>query len=195
MSHNVKYGTYPENVNRKKVETDWDNYVACEDWQEGASGLPCPIRWIEKEILNSYDDARLYLAEHDNGDYDQLAVRYREIKINPTKKHITLRNKLNNLQAEYLQRNSVIYATTVKSEYVGCKGCGSKLASKYIQNTNKCPLCHAELRSATTLTGLQRLKERIGVAEKLLKNEENTIRKKEEKRAVIKWLVKVEYHT
>ena len=49
MSHNIRYAEYPENVNRKKVQANWDNHVRHEDWQEGANGLPGQIRWIESQ--------------------------------------------------------------------------------------------------------------------------------------------------
>lgn len=195
MSHNIRYEVYSENVNRKKVQADWDNYVRHEDWQEGASGLPGQIRWIENEILGSEEEAKAYINEHDNGWYDQIAVRFKEIKIVKSKKYEELSKKLTELRTEYGNRNSVCYATTVKSEFVGCKSCGSKLASKYIQNTNKCPLCKSDLRSPTTLSSLERLNERIKVIEKLLREEKQRLEKKQEKSAVIKWLVKIEYHT
>ena len=197
MSHNIKYGVYSENVNKKKVEADWNNYVAHEDWQEGASGLVRSIRWIEGEILNSEEEAYDYIKKHDDGNYDQLAVRFRDTCIKPdmSKKYDALGKKLNDLRAEYQHKNSIAYATTVKSEYVGCKHCGSKLSAKYIQNTNKCPLCHSDLRSTTTLSNLEKLKERITETERQFKEEKEKLNKKLMKSAKIKWLVKIEYHT
>ena len=44
MGHNIKYFEYKEDVDRRKVEAQLDNYVAHEDWQEGCSGLNSPIR-------------------------------------------------------------------------------------------------------------------------------------------------------
>lgn len=58
MSHNIKYFEYKEDVDRRKVQAELDNYVAHEDWQEGCSGLSSPIRWIEScGVLGSYEDA------------------------------------------------------------------------------------------------------------------------------------------
>lgn len=195
MGHNIRYAEYPENVNRKKVQADWDNYVRHEDWQEGANSLPGQIRWIENEILGSEEEARAYINEHDNGWYDQIAVRFKEIKVIKSKKYQELSEKLMELRKDFNKRNSVYYATTVKSEFVGCKFCGSKLASKYIQNTNKCPLCKSDLRSPTTLSSLERLSERIKEVEKLLREEKQKLNKKLENNTTIKWLVKIEYHT
>lgn len=195
MSHEIRYATYPENVNRKGVKRDWDIVVQHENYQEGASELPSDIRWIEDIILNSEEEAKEYIDTHDKGWYDQLAVRFKEIKIKKSKKQTELENKISELTKEFNKRNSIPYATTVKSEYIGCKSCGSKLASKYIQNTNKCPLCHNDLRSLTTLSSLGKLTAKISDNKKILKEEEKKLAKQQEKNAVIKWLVKVEFHT
>lgn len=195
MSHEIRYATYPENINRKGVKKDWDIVVQHENYQEGASELPSDIRWIEDIVLNSEEEAKEYIDTHDKGWYDQLAVRFKEIKIKKSKKQMELENKISELTKEFNKRNSIPYATTVKSEYIGCKSCGSKLASKYIQNTNKCPLCHNDLRSPTTLSSLGKLMAKISDNKKNLKEEEKKLAKQQEKNAVIKWLVKVEFHT
>ena len=78
MAHNIKYFEYKEDVDRKKVQTNLDNYVAHEDFEEGCSGLNSPIRWIENcGVLNSYEEALEYIKSHDKGWYDSLAVRYK----------------------------------------------------------------------------------------------------------------------
>lgn len=79
MAHNIKHLTYKEDVDRKKVQANLDNYVAHEDWEEGCSGLNSPIRWIENcGVLNSYDEALAYINSHDKGWYDSLAVRFKD---------------------------------------------------------------------------------------------------------------------
>lgn len=195
MGHNVRYAEYPENVDRNKVQADWDNYVRHEDWGEGASGLPGKIRWLDCSPFDSRESAESYIRSVDNGWYDQLAVRYKDVEIVKSKRYQDLEKRLQDLKNEYEKRNSVCYATTVKSEYVGCKSCGSRLASRYIQHTNKCPLCKNDLRSLTTLTNLGRLCGRIQDTLHLLKEEDRKLAKKQEKSADVKWLVKIEYHT
>ena len=76
--HNIRYERYENSVSRKKVQKSWDLYVAEEDYQEGACGLPNPIRWIETPVLKNYDEARKYIEDHDRNWYDCLAVRYKE---------------------------------------------------------------------------------------------------------------------
>lgn len=55
----------------------------------------------------------------------------------------------------------------VKAEFIGCKGCGSKFAKKYIQVYGKvcnCPLCKSSLFSKTAQERIQKASEK---AEKL----------------------------
>lgn len=59
MGHEIRYADYAENVNPKKVQDDWNNYVAHEDWQEGASGAS-PIRWIN-QTCDSYEAAENFI--------------------------------------------------------------------------------------------------------------------------------------
>lgn len=194
MSHIIKKEIYPENVNKNEVQKFWDTVVMHEDYREGAIGLFSPIRWMSQIILDSYEDAEEYIAIHDRGDYDSLAVCFKDIEVKKSKKLINLEVKLEDLEQKYIAKKSVCYATSVKSEYIGCKHCGSKLASKFLQETNKCPLCKEDLRSATTLTAIEKLKSRILEVRKQIEEENNRLRKIQEKNAKINWLVKVEYH-
>lgn len=76
MSHNIMYDTYPENVDKGRVQKSWDNYVAIADRGEGASGLPGQIRWLST-VCDSEDEAHDYIRSVDSGNYDQIAVRFR----------------------------------------------------------------------------------------------------------------------
>ena len=62
MSHNIRYYTYGEKVDKKKVESDLSAFVAAEDWQEGCCGLPQPIRWLNV-ICNSQEEAEKYIEK------------------------------------------------------------------------------------------------------------------------------------
>lgn len=51
----------------------------------------------------------------------------------------------------------------VKAEFIGCKGCGSKLAKKYIKVYGKvcnCPLCKSSLFSKTAQERIQKASEK-----------------------------------
>lgn len=90
-----------------------------------------------------------------------------------------------------------IHYEGVKSQFISCKKCGSKLASKYIGKTirNTCPACYTDLRPASTLSAISNAKQKWEKAKAELKKAELKMQKTKESKAKIKWLVKVEYHT
>lgn len=189
MSHNVDYFTYAEKVNRSEVQKDLDAYVARADWQEGASGLPNRIRWIETTICDTEDMAMDFLHKNDRGWYDCLAVRFRG-KGKPTKGLETAKARHKEAFDHYINLNGKLYSETVKSEYIGCKQCGSKLKSSLLK-MNSCPLCGQDFRSETTLKAIETAKKKKDAAEKKVQEEQA----KANKTGEIHWLVKIEYHT
>ena len=189
--HNIVMNSYPLNVDREQVQKHWDEYAAREDWQEGCTGLYRPIRWIEDEISESYEEAEERISQIDHGDYDQLAVKFKEYKKGNSKKIEILAARLEEVRQGLRKRESVIHYSSdnVASEYVGCKHCGSRIATKYIKS-NRCPVCGADLRPATVLNRIDIAKQRIAQLENQIKAEERKNGKYE-----VKWLVKIEYHT
>lgn len=83
MGHNIHHSTYPENINKKLVQAEWDEYAAHEDWQEGCTGLARDIRWID-HVCDTLEEAETYIREHDSGWYDQLAVKFKDTDSIPT---------------------------------------------------------------------------------------------------------------
>ena len=191
MGHETKHFTFDENVDKRKVQDRCDAYAAREG---GSSGLPSPIRWIDRVFAN-YDEADAYIKSHDDGWYDQLAVKYREYeRIEPTKTLLSLKDRLakeREKKAEYAAAHSV---STFKAEFVGCPDCGSKLKRTLLKSEN-CPLCHAELRGKTTIDTIARYEANIRDLQKQIKEEEKKMEEKNLKKSKIKWLVKIEYHT
>lgn len=80
--------------------------------------------------------------------------------------------------------------TKRKSELIGCKCCGSKIARKYLKN-NFCPVCHSDLRPETTLNRIAALKAKADKLHDAVLKEETKIAKKN---GNVRWLVKIEYH-
>lgn len=193
--HNIHYSTYPEKVNKKSVQKEWDNVAAHEDYLEGATGLPGDIRWIDK-TLDDYDEAMKYIEEKDSGWYDQLAVKYLEYPKNlkKTKKHETLETRLKEEMTKLNELQGKIHYADTKSTYVGCKKCGSRINTTYLR-ANYCPVCREDLRPESTLQRIEGYKEKIKDLQKQLKQEEKKLNEKNRKAATVMWLVKVEYHT
>ena len=74
--HNIRHFDYHCSHSKKQIEKHLNRFVAMEDWQEGASGLPSPIRWIDR-VCKNCEEAEEYIKTHDRGWYDCLAVQYK----------------------------------------------------------------------------------------------------------------------
>lgn len=190
MAHNIEYYTYEENIKRDWVQQKLDHYVAQADWQEGCSGLPRPIRWLDTVFVYEDQEAAEKAIEGlDRGDYDQLAVRYYEYQKNDTKARQALCEKIKITRANYDDKQMTIWAAGLKAEFVSCRKCGSKLKREYIKQ-NHCPVCHADLRPESTLATIAKAKERWAGSMKALADYDKAHGKRK-----VMWLVKIEYHT
>ena len=76
MAHNIKHLDYHCSRSQRQIEKRLNSFVAIEDYEEGAVGLPQPIRWIDHQCKNR-DEALEYIEKHDRGWYDCLAVKYK----------------------------------------------------------------------------------------------------------------------
>ena len=188
--HNIQHYDYPENVNRAAVQKELDSYVQHETYQEGGHGLDKPIRWLDNvPVCEDYESAREAISRRDKGWYDQLAVRYYRPVRKPQKGLTALEDKEKDAREKLLAVDRVIWAAGLKAEYVGCRGCGSKLKRQYIK-ANRCPVCGADLRPDTTIKQIEAARARWKKAEKAVSD---YIKKHSEKE--VRWLVKIEYHT
>ena len=187
--HNIQFGSYSEKVNRKAVQSEWDEYVRMEDWQEGASGLPNPIRWLEGRIYNSRDEAEEAIKRLDNGWYDQIAVKYYHPVEQKSQKLEELNKVCVEAMNEYRNRDRELYASKVTSAYIGCKNCGSKISRVHL-HSNCCPVCRAELRPEHMIKRVEAARNKW---ERAVKQKEDWINKHSKKE--VRWLVKIEYHT
>lgn len=193
MSHVVKFGDYPENVNKRKVQDEWDYYVQMEDWEEGASGAN-PIRWIECAPCEDYEAAEKYIEKHDKGWYDCLAVRYLSYeKVKPSAQIKELQDRVVKCRTALRTKETRFHFADVKSEFVGCKSCGSKISRTYMKH-NYCPVCNADMRPASTLSSIDAAKLALEKAEKALAAEQKKYQQKVKNNAEVRWLVKVEFH-
>ena len=194
--HNIEYFTYKENVDKKKVISYLNDYVARQDRQEGCSGLYRDIRWLDVEC-DTYEEAIKYIENHDRGDYDNLAVKYKNyanVEIKPAKACESLKIKIAELTEKKRAYETQHGVHNFKSSYIGCSRCGSKINREYLKG-NRCPVCGEDLRGKTTLDTLKRYDERIKEATEALKEEQLKNKKKHEKKAKTEWIVKIEYHT
>ena len=189
MSHNIEHFTYPEKVDKKKVQKELDHYAAMEDWQKGCTGLYHDIRWLNGQIYANYDEAEKAIEKFDRGNYDQLAVRFYHYTPPRDEKVDALKKKVLAAGDEYRKRDFAVYPKTVSAAMIGCKKCGSRLAREYL-NTNFCPVCRTDMRPEYILKSIEAAKNKMLRAEKEVSEYYTKKGKKE-----IQWLVKIEYHT
>lgn len=203
MGHQIYHQTYSEKVNRQQVQRYWDNVAMHDDWEEGCTGLPANIRWIENHICDSLEDAEAYIREHDRGWYDQLAIRYKQVDKSELKS--AARNRLIKQIASYkdkaVEYDSAHSVIKLKAEYITCPRCGSKLAKAYLGRdkgrvkANGCPVCEcSDIRAEYIVNQLKSFQDKILKWQTDLKAEEKKLAKKAADKAKIMWLVKVEYH-
>lgn len=194
MGHNIQYVEYPENVNKSKVQEEWDERVRHICWEEGGHGLDHPIRWLDR-ICKDREEAEAYIKSHDSGWYDQLAVKFRVYpNVEPSKALVALERRRAAEAEKYSAYAKAHSVSAFKAEFVGCPGCGSKLKRTLLRGES-CPLCRAELRSKTTVDTLNRYSKNICELDKQINTEKKKLQEKAIKESEVKWLVKIEYHT
>lgn len=144
---------------------------------------------FKREPLDSYKEAEEFLryspeAERYYRKYD-TAVRFLDYSdVTPTKKMLDLKHRLDETvqkKADYAEKHSV---KNFKADFVGCPGCGSKIARRFI-HADKCPLCHKDLRSETTIKTIKGYDEKIKELGKMYDEAE----KKNKKKAKVMWAV------
>ena len=186
--HNIEYYDYKEDVNKKSIQADLNNYVEHATWQEGGHGIE-PIRWNDFVCKNK-EEAKEWIEKHDSGWYDQLAVKYYAPVLGEKSAKIDeLDAKIHETFRMYKERSNAIYARTRTSNFIGCSNCGSKLATKYL-NKNYCPVCGYELRPDTIMKSINAA---ITKWKKAEQDKKDYIEKHSKK--TVRWLVKIEYHT
>ena len=131
MGHNIMHEDYPLNVDKNRVQESWDEYVRHADWGEGASGLPNPIRWIDRTFDN-YEAARAFIEKEDEHHwYNCMAVKYKAVKYDSLRQ--SKRSKKEEeltaaIKAQMDNLNKIEKAASIQnrtSEYIGCEKCGS----------------------------------------------------------------------
>lgn len=202
--HNIHHWDYETKISKSIILAEIDEFVKEETRGEGGNGIG-QIRWYDNDICEDWAKAEEFLSAHENGWYDCLAVRYKEfpgVDFTESKKIVELRKREKQLSIEYIKHNSIVHYKGVKSEYISCRTCGSKIASRYFgdeygQIKNICPVCKEDIRPQSTLDRLSRMKEKLNsLSTKINSMEDEFIKKEQSKmKPTIKWLVKFEYHT
>lgn len=191
MSHNIQYYTYKETTDKNVITSELNEYVEKSTWEEGGNGLVHPIRFID-EVLPDYDAGVEYIQQHDKGWYDCLAVKFKTYPNDKTTKKLDdLTAKFNEAHGKFAAAANKVVVKDFKSEFIGCKHCGSKIKKEYIK-TNYCPVCNKDMRSDAVKDKISQLHKRQQQLADAIKEEK---RKISVKYGETMWLVKIEYHT
>lgn len=192
--HSIRYFIEPEKVDRNKALR---KAQAMADDDGDYEGQINSIRWIDRTICDNERAAEEFINEHDRNWYDCLAVRfydYSSVPMKKTKRVEVLEERRDMLRSRLYTMENTPYAKTLTStEFVGCKHCVSKIATKFLKG-NHCPVCGADMRPKTTLDRISATKNRIEETEKELNEETLAWQKKQRNKAKVMWLVKIEYH-
>lgn len=186
MGHEIKFLTFSENITISKIQDEVNYIVTHSGDRYGTERIVVPT----DKCFEDFEAAEAYIRSLDNSWYQGYAVRFQDYKRKePGAKMLELLKKRDEeykKQRAYLDDHSI---TKQKAALIGCPKCGSKLSRKYMKG-NYCPLCRANLLSATVQKRLAAFDAKIKKIEAQMVAAEKENREK----ADIKWLVKYEYH-
>lgn len=198
--HEMKTRTFPYNYSKEKILKEMsDLYKRCDEYHHGISR----IDWDESKVFSSEEEAYNWLLVNRFGDYEQIAVPYTEIvsleeqikgkpRLESTyKKILDMNEKAEKAAQEYHELNNAFHFRDTKSELIGCKNCGSKLARKYLEG-NKCPVCGHDLRPQSLLDRIAVKKAKVREYRKKSSDLMKEFKKKLKSEKY--WIVKIEYH-
>lgn len=188
MSHNPTFRVFDASIKPEKIESSLAEFVRHACYQEG--GRLMPIKWEEK-IFNSYEDAESYIKERDNGWYDNRAVLFKDVEGISSKKIEDIKMRISELYSKKSNLQNKKHFVDVKSSLIGCKSCGSKIASEYMKTRNNCPVCCKTMLPETVLKKISGYADKISALEIQIKEEQ----KKMASKASLKRLVYFDYHT
>jgi|APSaa5957512576_1039674.scaffolds.fasta_scaffold54086_2 hypothetical protein len=150
------------------IKSQWDGAVEHSQHMDGCSYsgsigmLDGCIDWVRREPCLNEQEAEEYIADHHNKWDGPMAVPFK-IKggkkvpaylINAKKKSQEAKQKLEELETHLA--NNIISA---KNDFVGCRGCKSKLSRQHL-TSSFCPLCHTVLLSETSLKRIEKAKDK-----------------------------------
>ena len=168
MGANVDYRLY-ETFDRQKVARLFEDDVDVSQSEDGNSYSGCIGMlhsigaWVDKQFP-SVREAEHYLAENHEKWENAWAVSYvigKPLTATQKKKQEELSKQASELfdAPRNIELQALADIRTAKSDFIGCKGCGSKLKREHIRMA-PCPLCHASLLSATVVKRIEAAKDK-----------------------------------
>ena len=199
--HEMHTEVFSMKTSKEKITSAMDSYARRHGEYHQGIGR---IDWKDgMKPFSNEDEAYDYISHNLFGDYEQVAVPFLkteniedQVKGHPRleasyRKVQEMAEKATKAWSEYEDLNNAFHFKDAKSELVGCKNCGSKIARKYLKS-NKCPVCGHDLRPRSLLDRIEAKKEKS----REYRKQESQLRKAFEKKLKSEemWLVKIEYH-
>ena len=183
MGHAIEIFDYPETTNVSRMQMDADQFCQdnCDPWEHGGSreGVTAePVRLKrDADIFPDFEAAADYLYSGARPDYETWAVRFRGEGA-PT------------MRAEYEALLRSTLPARRKSALIGCAACGSKLSREHLGERDRCPVCHAPLRSKSDL---DRIAAKSGAVRRTVRALRES-RANDGERAPVRWAMIAEVH-
>lgn len=178
--------TFPEKTSESKIYSEiYESLERERGYYEPHHQKLCLLKDVP--VFRTKDEAKEYIRDNSNKYYRKVDVGVRYIdysNVKPTKAMLDLKRRINETvqkKEKYEEEHSI---ASFKSKFIGCPTCQSKLNKTFLTG-NKCPLCHSELRSETTLTTISNYLLKI----KNLEKEYHCIEKEQYKKGKVYWLV------
>ena len=187
--HQIEYYTVDKRKEIMKVASEFAFYNT--DRGENPTGSYHGNMTIhDKSICESYEEAKERIEEWDTGWYSDHAVQYKDkSNLKPTKQMETLQARAKKLiddKNEFIDAHSV---RNRKSGLIGCGKCGSKIAKSYMR-TDRCPVCGTDMRPEYVIERIRKYE----ADHKAIMKQIEELRRKQNGKCPVRWLVKVEVH-
>lgn len=198
MGHCRTIKHFAANATLKQISDECDKWATCNcDQQEhGFCEYNILITDISHgKIFANQNEADEYL-EANCIPWEGAAVRYYEVQNRkPSATETSMQNTLKKLRTRLCELEKPHYVG-VKSKYVACPKCGSRLATVYCGNTwnNNCPICHTDVRPDSKKEQVTKCRADIAATEKALKRATLDEDKKQQARAKVHWAVILDVH-
>ena len=199
MGHECRVLTFDAKATKEQIRKRCDAWAAdhVDRRETSRTTLVNPIQFTS-QIFESEGEAEQFLNTT-FGDYRMLAVRFKRPtgKVpQPTQRLMAVRKRVQDITAR-LQKYQKPHYAGVKSKTIGCKNCGSALATAYCGKTygNNCPVCRADLRPPSTLDEIEIAQKQLKAAQKELIQLEREFQAKQTSRGYdLCWAVACEVH-
>lgn len=196
MGHSISILTYDLDVDRKLVWDEVNEFCRenCDPYEHGGfipEILADEVVWdSRRDVFADLEDAEEYLYDYAySHPYVPVAVRYRS-EGKPSRKTESLHARCLSTLESIHEMEDKARPINRKAEYVGCAGCGSKLARKLLGKRTKCPLCGHDLRAQSVIKSIDAKYEKLSA----LREQHRESVKKDSAKAPVRWAVIAEVH-